>query len=351
MALWKDPNRGDYRYEFQYNGERYTRSGFKKRAEALTARENHRQRVKGGEERRAMDLTTSTGMAFSTAANHYLDFSSRRHAKKEHDYKRLVIERFVTFHHISPENNPAFSQIMTPEHVLTFLNTRASNHNFNVHRKELSVLWTFSERTLRIVKPQDNPFFDIDKLPHTTEEKDPPSESDVIKLLLAADPETEKPLLLMILHTWGRIDEILRMKWKDVNFEKREVTLWCRKNKDGSYIPRRIFMNDDLFNILHPLFKRRKQEVWTLYNEKTENRFNRRPKMMNGICKRAKITPFGFHQLRHFAATYAADRLKISKKTIGGILGHQNLGTTEIYLHSVDSSAREAMKALEGRFK
>jgi len=72
---------------------------------------------------------------------------------------------------------------------------------------------------------------------------------------------------------------------------------------------------------------------------------------MNGLCKRAGIDPpFGFHALRHFVASMLADSGKVSKKTIGALLGHKELKTTEIYLHSIESSEREAITLLSGRF-
>ena len=72
---------------------------------------------------------------------------------------------------------------------------------------------------------------------------------------------------------------------------------------------------------------------------------------MKSLCKRARIDPpFGFHSIRHFMATYLADTIRASKKTISSILGHKSLQTTEIYLHSIDASQKDAMMKLEGKF-
>ena len=74
--------------------------------------------------------------------------------------------------------------------------------------------------------------------------------------------------------------------------------------------------------------------------------------MMKSLCGRAGIDPpFGFHSIRHFMATYLADTMKVSKKTISVLLGHKSLQTTEIYLHSIDKSQKEAVRAIEGKFK
>ena len=57
---------------------------------------------------------------------------------------------------------------------------------------------------------------------------------------------------------------------------------------------------------------------------------------------------FGFHDIRQFMASFLADRKKQSTKTISKLLRHKNTRTTEIYLHSIDEAAREAMRSLEG---
>ncbi len=55
------------------------------------------------------------------------------------------------------------------------------------------------------------------------------------------------------------------------------------------------------------------------------------------------------HELRHFVASMLADTKSVSKKTISDILGHKSLTTTEIYLHSIEGSHKDAILSLEGR--
>ena len=108
-----------------------------------------------------------------------------------------------------------------------------------------------------------------------------------------------------------------------------------------------MHMNSDLRGILWDLWQAKDQDEWVFFNEKTGTRYNRRPKLMPGLCKRAGVKPFGFHAIRHFAASFLADQDKISKKAISGLLRHKTLSTTEKYLHSIDESQKQAADALK----
>lgn len=325
-----------YRYEFMVNGKRYTKSGFKRKKDALKAEAKRKKEV-------ARNPMIS-GMDFRSLAYEYLDLAKKKFAKKTYKQKAFVCKSFI-----EKIGNLPIDKI-TASHLLEYLNTRPSNNNFNAHRKELSCVFTFAIKVKRII--QYNPCWDLDKMPHTPEEKYIPTESDILKLIIAANPETdERDLLLVLIHLAARIDEILRLRWIDVNFKERTVKKWTRKRKSGSYEAIKIHMNDDLYQILKRRWEERINEQWIFYNEKTGDRYKHRPKLMKGLCKKAGIEPeFGFHNIRHFVASYLADSEKVSKKAIGGLLGHKSLQTTEIYLHSVDGSEREAINRLTGKF-
>jgi integrase len=143
---------------------------------------------------------------------------------------------------------------------------------------------------------------------------------------------------------------VLRLTWDDVNFEKRVLIKWTRKTKDGAYKPIEITINDELYETLWRRWENRKQNTWVFFNERTGDRFYKRPKLMKSLCKRAGIKPFGFHTLRHLMASLLADNPKISTKTIQHILGHSEQRTTEIYLHKLDGAIGSAMDSISGKF-
>jgi len=373
MGLWKDKIRKHWCYSFEFQKHIYAKRGFATRREASAAREEHRKELKSaGQE-------SSTGMGFLELATLYLDYSSRRFAEQTFKYKQFVYKTFLAFH-----GGDLLVHEITPHHIHQYLDTRPSNNNYNVHRKELSSLFNFARRKLKL--EIHNPCADLDKMPHSNPEKVIPTEEEILKLIVASAPGDERDILLCCLHTLGRIDEVLRMTWQDVNFEKRVVTLWTRKRKDGAYESDALPMNRDLYDVLRSRWKGRAQDKWVFFNEDTGTRFMHRPKMMKGLCKRAGIPPigmgkrkmkprelkafikkhkrepepaerfvespifYGFHSLRHFMASFLADQEKVGTKAVSGLLRHKNLRTTEIYLHSIDESHRQAMDGFEGKF-
>lgn len=335
MGLWKDKARKHWCYSFQYQGENYAARGFKTKKEASAAREDRRRLVKS---------PTKTGMAFSEACNKYLDYAERRFTKAVYEYKKYVYGQLFSF---LKKDLPMHE--ITTDMIASYLSTRHSNNNYNVHRREISALFSYAKDVLDVINK--HPVKKIEKLPHNVTIKQIPKEQDILKLLLAANPQTdEKDLLVVLLNTLARIDEVLRLRWEDVNFEKRTLTKWTRKTKDGAYKPIEITINDDLYETLWRMWGERKQGVWVFYNERTGDRYYKRPKLMKGLCKRAGIEPFGFHTLRHLMASLMADNPKISTKTIQHILGHSEHRTTEIYLHKLDGAIGSAMDSISGKF-
>ena len=63
------------------------------------------------------------------------------------------------------------------------------------------------------------------------------------------------------------------------------------------------------------------------------------------ICENAGVRYFRYHALRHFGASLL-EQANIPIGSIQRILGHENRLTTEIYLHSIGDSEREAMQVL-----
>ncbi len=330
MGLWKDGKK--WKYQFQYRGKLYGGGGYRTREQAETARAERRKEIK-----KLIRLTPS-GMELSVAANLYLDFAQKNFVPKTYKYKKYVLDSFYS--HAGDKNLHA----ITPEQITSYLETRPTNHNSNVHRKDLSAFFQYALEELKAIS--HNPVAQIKKMRESKSKPQfSPSGKQIQTLLSAARPH-EAPLLNILVHTLARIDEILRLTWDDVDLQRNCIRLWTRKRTDGTLEYDELPMTQTARNVLLVLYEKRKQDVWVFFNNKTKTRYNRRPKFMARVCKRAKIQAFGFHRLRHGAASYLAS-VGVPIIVISALLRHKSRQTTEIYLHAEDGMLRSAIDKLE----
>lgn len=64
-----------------------------------------------------------------------------------------------------------------------------------------------------------------------------PPKEDVLRVILAAEPDTQDYLWTIAL-TMGRMSEINRLTWQDVDLKERYVVLYTRKKRGGHLTPR-----------------------------------------------------------------------------------------------------------------
>ena len=64
----------------------------------------------------------------------------------------------------------------------------------------------------------------------------------------------------------GRMGEINRLNWTDVNLEERYVVLYTRKKRGGHLTPRKVPMTQKLFEVLSRRYeKRAKDKLWVFW--------------------------------------------------------------------------------------
>lgn len=166
---------------------------------------------------------------------------------------------------------------------------------------------------------------------------------------------SEQALLMVYWATGARRGEVLRWTWaEDVNLELRWVRLGTRKNRDGSMVYERLWMNDDLHQVLAALWRNREKlnpYVFLKYFQPDDQGRNfigeqRAHRMLRRICSQAGVEPFGYHDIRHSVAKYLADVHKVGIKKVQQALRHQRQTTTEIYLEGNYTDLSEVARAL-----
>jgi integrase len=204
--------------------------------------------------------------------------------------------------------------------------------------KEIRALFNWARREGQYLAP--SPASDIEPY---AEQKSPrviPTSEQMNAVLLAATPE-ETDMILCLYYTAGRISEVLRMSWDDVNLQARTVRLWTRKRRGGAMESEILEMEDGLHEVLSRRWKHRDEESpFVFTNPRTGDRFTRNQKeirfMMSGICKRAEVPVFGFHAIRHHVATILMNSGEVGVRALQLFLRHKRVTTTEVYLHDLD---------------
>jgi integrase len=233
--------------------------------------------------------------------------------------------------------------------------SKVSAHTANRELRSLRATFNFGKKRKIVC---ENPVDDLDFLPVEKRLKYIPSFTDIDKVINLADSDTQD-YLICICDTMARMTEINQLTWRDVDLEQKVVVLYTRKKKGGNLTPRKIPMTKRLYEILQRRFSaREKSKPWVFWHryydrkEKIwrEGPYKDRKRFMMTLCKKAGVKYFRFHALRHASASIM-DNNNVPLGAIQSILGHENRTTTEIYLHNLGSSEKDAITVYESARK
>ena len=352
MSVYFTKGKG-WRYDFILRGIRYTGAWFKTKREARQAEAKRKEEIENPGQlqmEQAKETTTQTDMAFLDLLNRRLDYVKAYNSKRHYQDTLYYARRWVK------EWKGLNCSEITTEMIESYLMRRlsaTSPYTANKDLRYLRALFNFG------MKPQrgwikENPTSGIEFFPVQKKTRYVPPKEDVLRVILAADPDTQDYLWTIAL-TMGRVGEINRLTWQDINLKDRYVVLYTRKKRGGHLTPRKIPMSEKLYQILSRRYAQRdKRKPWVFWHRYwdrgkgmwVEGPYKERKRIMKNLCKRAGVKYFRFHALRHFGASIL-DRNNVPIGSIQRILGHENRTTTEIYLHSIGDSEREAMKVLD----
>lgn len=175
--------------------------------------------------------------------------------------------------------------------------------------------------------------------------KEPPGRirylsEEEMKRLLDCCRKYLKPIVMMALNTGMRKSEILALKWSDVDMINRMIKITNSKNNETRYVP----INDNLFATLIKMShcSAGEKKIFTWDNGKPIKYIN------NGFynaMKRANITNFRFHDLRHTFASHLVMK-GVDIRIIQQLLGHKTLAMTMRYSHVSNDAMKAAVDKL-----
>ena len=239
---------------------------------------------------------------------------------------------------------------ITYEHLRSYRNSRLTTSTHQSKQRSLATVnreMAYLRRLLNIAERNSwishNPFKKGDALIHV---------SDEIKRerILTREEETRllnacvgyrahiRPIVIAALDTGCRLGELLKLSWKDIDFESRIITIQAFNTK--TMRERQVSITLRLMDELEILSSKAKSDSDLVFGIKTEVRQGFR-----NACIEAKLDGVRFHDLRHTHAS-RLDDLGFSLAKIGNQLGHTVLQTTLRYVNRDKAAIQQVANAL-----
>jgi len=278
-----------WRFDFILKGTRHTGQWFKTKREAKKAEEEKRKEVLNP----TVIVEMKTDMVFLELVNRRLDYVQAYNSKSH--YRDLVYEFKRWVKYFEKVKCSVITADMIEKKLLT-RKRKTSPYTANKSLRNIRALFNFGLHPKR-KWIQNNPTEGIDFFSVEKRIKYVPTKEDVLRVILAANTDTQD-YLWTIFHTMGRMSEINRLTWEDINFQERYVILYTRKKRGGHFTPRKVPMTEKLLDVLYRRFQNRdKRWQWVFWHKYWSRKnqewiygpYDERKKIMKTLCKKAGV--------------------------------------------------------------
>lgn len=171
----------------------------------------------------------------------------------------------------------------------------------------------------------------------------------LLKSISGAFAERDFCIITLFLNCGMRLSELVGMSLGDIT--GNQLRLLGKGNKE-----RIIYLNqaciDSIANYLpyRSSLKIDKNDQYAFFLNRNGKRLGARrvEQIVNNRLKEAQLDQYGYtvHKLRHTAATLMYQNGKVDIRVLQEILGHSNLGTTQIYTHTSSEQMEQASKSI-----
>ena len=153
------------------------------------------------------------------------------------------------------------------------------------------------------------------------------------------------PLVLIAVNTGLRRGELLQLKWRDVDVQRRMLTVRGEGAKTGQ--TRHVPLNSEAIRVLNAWKPRPLCESsWCVFaGADSSTPIVAIKKTWKAVLKVAKISSFRFHDLRH---TFASKLVMagVDLNTVRELLGHKSIAMTLRYAHLAPEHKAAAVEAI-----
>jgi integrase len=168
-----------------------------------------------------------------------------------------------------------------------------------------------------------------------------PLESE-IDALIAASTRRLAAMLALLKEVPVRVGEALRLKWIDIDFERRCIIV---NNPEKNGKPRAFKASEKLLCMLSALPKKNDRVFGLAGYASIENQFVITRKRTANKLQNPRILQIHFHTLRHWKATMEYHKTRDILHVMN-LLGHRNIESTSVYTHLISTEGDEYHSAV-----
>lgn len=229
---------------------------------------------------------------------------------------------------------------------LSYLKNHRDNDSFARARKVAAMksFFKYCETKLKILENNPCRELEVPKQPSKQINYLTLEESEALLTDIVGRNKTrDLAILTLFLNCGLRLSELCNIKLKDI----REDILVVRGKGDKD---RTVYLNDKCLEVLNEYIEERNNiKNPYLFLSERKNQISKRD-VQYIVQKNLESTgldtsKYSTHKLRHTAATLLYKYSNVDIRTIQKILGHENIGTTQIYTHVDDDQIRKAIKS------
>jgi integrase len=158
-----------------------------------------------------------------------------------------------------------------------------------------------------------------------------------------------KPAVLLSLNTGLRRGELFNLKWSDIDFKQKNLTVVGEDTATGQGTKtgqtRHIPLNDEALEVLKYWKQQPGLKSEWVFHDKNGEQFENLRKSWMAVLEKAKIENFRWHDMRHdFASKLVIAGVDLN--TVRELLGHSDYKMTLRYAHLAPKVKHEAVQKL-----
>lgn len=273
-------------------------------------------------------------ISFSNYSQQYLEYSKANKAFSTYNrHDRISINR------LEPYFKDKYIYEITPQMIERYKAKRLETVSPASVNRELATLKNMFTMAIKWGYVKTNPAKEVKLL------KEPPGrlrylKPEEVKALFPSCSDHIRPIIVTALNTGMRKGELQKLKWADVDFKNRKITVVEAKNNESRVVP----INKTLHKELFSLSKKSKGEY--VFSDENGLPYGDIKKSFLKALNQAKIEDFRFHDLRHTFGSYLVMQ-GVNLKTVQQIMGHKDIRMTMRYAHLSPEYVQKAVETLD----